>query len=218
MKVSSVWPPDQGAKLVYDRLRHNRAQVAADIYQRRNAGVPWMPQNAVKILADMLKRTDRCMEWGSGASTSWLAARTARVLSAEHDPSWYERTYRQLAAIGADADSVRLLSLEPRDRPAESPYVRVIDDFGDEELEVCFIDGEHRATCAIESVGKLASGGLLIVDDAQSFLDHPSACPYSRDGQGPRDADWGRLGELVLDWRLIWTGDGFSDAAIWVKP
>jgi predicted O-methyltransferase YrrM len=218
MNVSSLWPPQRSGKLVIDRLRHTRAEVAADIYQRRHAGVPWMPQSAVEILEDMLKPTDRCFEWGSGASTSWFGERTASIRAVEHDPVWYERTRRGLAAKGVDVESVKLLSLEPREHPAQTPYVRAIDEFGDGELDMCFIDGEHRPTCAIESVAKLRSGGLLVVDDAQSFLDHPSIGPYSRDGQGPLDADWGKVAELVRDWRLIWTGDGYSDAAIWIKP
>jgi len=35
---------------------------------------------------------------------------------------------------------------------------------------------------------------------------------------GPLDADWAKFGELLANWRMIWTSDGFSDAAIWIKP
>ena len=219
--LQSLWPPKQGAKRTGRWLRHRGFRALAEHYQRSNPGVPWMPQSAVEILADMVKSSDRCLEWGSGDSTTWLSRRTASILSAEHDPEWYDRTRGQLAAQGDDPTKVRLLSVEPRDRPAESPYVRVIDEFEPGQLDICFVDGEHRAACVFEAIPKLASGGLLIVDDAQSFLDHPSRCtyaPYSRQGLGPVDDDWRRISELLADWRLIWTGDGYSDAAFWIKP
>ena len=177
-----------------------------------------MPQSAVEILSDMLRSTDRCLEWGSGRSTLWLDQRSASVVSVEHEPDWCYRVRNQLAARAGDPESVRLLTIEPQDTPTASPYVRVVDGFGDGELDVCFVDGEHRAACAIASIPKLTSGGLLVVDDAQGFLDHPSHCARSREGQGHLDADWERFAELVRDWRLVWTGDGYSDAAIWVKP
>jgi predicted O-methyltransferase YrrM len=218
MDIRSLWPPRHGARRLAQSLRHRRAKLGAEHYQRRHGGVPWTPQSAVEILSDMLRTTDRCLEWGSGASTTWFADRTASIVSIEHDPDWFERVRTQLAAHGADVEWVRLLAVEPQGTPTESPYVRVIDEFPDEELDVCFIDGEHRAACALESIPKLSSGGLLIVDDAQHFIDHPSRCQRSRDGQGPSDAEWARFTELVRNWRLIWTGDGFSDTAIWIKP
>jgi predicted O-methyltransferase YrrM len=218
MKASSLWPPRPAAYRAADRLIANWAQLRAEHYQRRNPDVPWMPQSAVEILDDMLKPTDRCIEWGSGRSTPWLCHRTQSVLSLEHDTDWYQRVRNRLAAQGCDVESVRLLSLQPQDRPYESPYVRAIDEFGDGELDVSFIDGEHRATCVLESIPKLSSGGLLIVDDSQGFLDHRSSCRESRHGLGPRDTKWSQVADAVKDWRLVWTGDGYSDAAIWVKP
>lgn len=177
-----------------------------------------MPKQAVELLADLLKRTDRCLEWGSGESTAWLSQRTRSVVSIEHDPTWFERVQGRLRAQGLDPGSVRLLGSHPAQHPANSPYVRVVDDFGDGELDVCVVDGEHRSACALAAIPKLASGGLLVVDDAQGFLDHRSSSPYPRQGRGPVDADWEHFDNLVRGWRLIWVGDGFSDAAIWIKP
>lgn len=218
--LQALWPPKQGAERTGRFVRHRAFKLSAEHYQRSHPGVPWMPQSAVEILADMVKSSDRCLEWGSGDSTSWLSRRTASIVSAEHDPQWYERVRMQLAAQGDDPRKVRLLSLDPRDRPTESPYVRLIDEFDPGQIDICFVDGEHRATCMLEAIPKLASGGLLILDDAQGFLDHPSRCTYarSRRGLGPLNDDWRQISELLADWRLIWTGDGYSDAAFWTKP
>ena len=207
MRLSSFWPP-----------QHTLNRVASEFYQRRNVGVPWITRDAIELLPDLLRSTDRCLEWGSGRSTAWLTRRVQTVQSVEHDPVWFERVKQQLERENLGGGSVRLLSIEPVAQPDASPYVRVVDEFGDGELDLCFLDGEHRAACGLGVIPKLASGGLLILDDAQGHLDHASSSPHARQGQGPLDGQWARFGELVSSWRLIWTSDGYSDTAIWIKP
>ncbi len=207
MKAASFWPP-----------RRSRDRLAAELFQRRNPGAPWLTRQAIRLLPDLISRTDQCLEWGAGASTAWLSKRVKRLVSVEHDPVWFERVRGTLAADGGDRESVLLLSPEPADEPAASPYVRVIDDFDDGELGVCLVDGEHRAACALAAIPKLASGGLLLVDDVHGYLDHPTSSPHSRHGHGPLDDDWRQFGGHVGSWRLIWTSDGYSDTAIWIKP
>jgi predicted O-methyltransferase YrrM len=217
-QLEQLWPPREGATRVADKIRHTGFQLAAERYQKTNPGVPWMPQRANEILEGMLRPTDRCLEWGAGDSTTWLGARCASILSVEHDPTWYQKVRGELVQQGQDPDSVQLLSIEPADRPAETPYVRAVDAFGDGELDVCFVDGEHRPTCITEVMPKLTSGGLLIVDDVHGYLDHPSHCVYSREGIGHLSDAWRDVYAQLGTWRMIWTGDGYSDAAIWIKP
>jgi len=214
---TSLRPRDTVAKAT-SRIRHEGFKQAAEYYQRRNAGVPWLPQSTIAMLDEMLLKTDRCLEWGSGTSTTWFADRCASILSVENDPAWYQRVRAELTEHGRDPDSVRLLSLEPTSRPAESPYVRAVDEFADGKLDVCFVDAEHRPTCILEAMPKLATGGILILDDVQGYLDHPSRCTYSREGLGPLNDEWRTVAEALADWRLIWTTDRYSDCAVWVKP
>jgi hypothetical protein len=96
--------------------------------------------------------------------------------------------------------------------------VRVVDGFADGEITVCIVDGEHRGKCTLAAVPKLAPGGLLLVDDIHWFLDHPTGAPHARTGKGPADEDWRRFGELTADWRRVWTTDGVTDTAIFIKP
>jgi hypothetical protein len=205
--LSSFWPPVRA-----------RDRIAAELYQRRNPGIPWLTRDAINYLNDLLKSTDRCLEWGSGHSTAWVSRRVQSLQSIEHDPVWFERVRGELEYNGLDRGTVRLLSIEPVGQPTVSPYVRVIDEFGDGELNVCFVDGEHRAACALAVIPKLASGGLLVIDDAHGVLDHESPSPHSRQGRGPVDGDWARVAALVRSWRSVWTSDGYSDTAFWIKP
>jgi predicted O-methyltransferase YrrM len=207
MQVSSFWPP----RAAYHRF-------AAEGYQRRNPEVPWLPKAAIETLPDLLKPTDRFLEYGSGKSTAWLAKRVGKLVSVEHDKAWFDRVQGQLSANGLDRDSVRLLSLDPSDRPAESPYVRAIDEFAGGELDVCLVDGEYRVACMREAIARLASGGMLLLDDAHGVLDHPTTAPHARYGRGPADRDWAELAEQLSGWRMTWISDGYSDCAIWFKP
>lgn len=191
---------------------------AAEYYQRRNPGVPWLSRQGIGMLSDLLRTSDVCLEWGSGDSTTWIGHRVSRILSAEHDRGWFDRVQGELSAAGQPRDAVRLLSLEPRDRPEESPYVRLVDEFADGELTVCYVDGEHRPACIRAVIPKLASGGVLALDDAHNFLDHPTGSPHARAGLGPLNAEWAAIVEQLRDWRMVWASDGYSDAAIWIKP
>jgi predicted O-methyltransferase YrrM len=218
MTTGTSLQPREAVAAAAHRIRHEGFKQAAEYYQRRHPGVPWLPQRTIEMLDEMLLKTDRCLEWGAGASTTWFAQRCASIVSVEHDRTWDQRVRTQLAEHGEDPESVRLLSLEPTDRPADSPYVRAVDAFADGELDVCFVDAEHRPTCMLEAMPKLAPGGMLILDDAQGYIDHPSRCTYSRQGKGPLNQEWRNVTERLADWRLIWTTDRYSDCAIWIKP
>ncbi len=198
--------------------RYIRNRLALAIQQQRYPDGPWWPKDVITHLEDMLHGGDTCLEWGSGRSTAWLSARTKTVHSIEHNADWHARVRAQLAAQGLDADLVRLLSSEPLAQPERSPYVRVVDDFADDEIHICVVDGEHRAKCALAAVPKLASGGLLMIDDANWFLDHPSFAPHSRCGRGPASHDWREFSRMVDGWRCVWNTDGVTDTAIWIKP
>jgi predicted O-methyltransferase YrrM len=196
--------------------------IAAEYYQRANPGVPWMPRQAVDVLAGMLRPGDHCLEWGSGHSTAWLVGRTASVISVEHDSAWLERVRREVKAVGGDPESVRFMSIDVSGDPAESPYVRIVDEFEQTGIDVCYVDDEHRPACMLAAIPKLNSGGLLILDDAQLFLDR-HVVAGSRDlrndrgstGKGALTPEWQEVASALRDWRVIWCA---SDAAIWIKP
>ena len=206
-RPKSFWTP---------RYVTNRLRLALD--QKLNPEAPWWPREAARHLDGMLRHGDRCLEWGSGRSTVWLSARTSTVHSVEHDREWFGRVQELLTSQRLDAGAVELLSTDSADGAEHSPYVRIVDRFGPGEISVFIVDGEHRGKCALAAVPKLATGGIIVVDDAHWFLDHPTHAPHARAGRGPADADWRRFSALVADWRCVWTTDGVTDTAIWVKP
>jgi len=118
----------------------------------------------------------RVFEYGSGASTVWLARRAAEVHTVEHDLSWSEVMRMQLA----DVPNVRLHAIAPTPRraaTAEAPsgrrgyadadfadYVRAIDDVPG-TFDLIVIDGRSRAACLNHAYERLAPGGLILFDD-----------------------------------------------------
>ena len=207
MELDSFWP----ARRSVDRL-------AAEVYRRSHLDEPWLTRQSIALLRDLLKPSDRCLEWGSGTSTTWFAARVKSLVSVEHDPDWFARVTQQLRGHHLPEDSVRLMSLSSPDPGVPPPYVSVTEEFADGELDVCFVDGERRGDCTLAAIPKLAPGGLLIVDDAHGLLDHPTDSPHSRAGRGPLDAQWRDIAALLDGWRMMWCSDRYSDTAIWIKP
>lgn len=188
-----------------------------------------MPKASIDILTGMLRRSDRCLEWGAGHSTAWFVRRTASVLSIEHDPEWYERVRLEVAAVGGDPASVRLVSAEVSGDPAAAPYVRVVDEFAETGIDVCLVDAEHRPECMLAVIPRLNVGGLLVLDDSQLFLDRTAVADavQSHNGHRPQSGQlihggltpqWDEVAGMLQDWRVVWCSDGASDAAIWIKP
>jgi hypothetical protein len=118
----------------------------------------------------------RVFEYGSGASTVWLARRAAEVHSVEHDLGWAETMRSQLA----DRSNVHLRAVAPTRRRStigEAPsgrrgyadadfadYVRAIDDVPG-TCDVIVIDGRSRASCLDHARARLAPDGLIVFDD-----------------------------------------------------
>lgn len=119
-----------------------------------DAGTPWWNDRAIRYLEQHLRQGDRVFEWGSGASTIWLAAHGADVISVEHDPDWVSKVRVRCPAadIRAAPDNVR-------------DYVATIDEFVDDSFDIVIVDGRYRPECLQQGAPKVKPGGLLILDD-----------------------------------------------------
>ena len=65
----------------------------------------------------------------------------------------------------------------------------------------------------LRAVELLKPGGLLILDNSNHYLPHPSRSPL-RVTRPPSD-DWETISRLVEPWRVIWTTNGCWDTTIW---
>ncbi len=201
MRKISHWTP---------RYIYNRIVLA--LYEKQHPDSPWLTSSAVSILSTYLKNSDIGLEWGSGRSTVWFAARIKHLVSVEDNPEWYQRIKKQL-------DHLKLNNTEYLFANDRESYIGAADQFQENSLDFVLVDGrDYRSTCAVKAVSKVRTGGIIVVDNANWFLPSSSHSPNSRTYEtGPASDEWQHFLELVNDWRRIWTSNGVSDTALFIK-
>ena len=196
------------------------SRIAEMAYQHSRPDEPWLTRNANLALASLLRPSDIGLEFGSGRSTIWFAKRVKHLTSVEHNCDWH-------AKITAMIKDRRVTNITyvfreagiDEDAGSDNPYVSVVHDFTDDSLDFVLIDGALRALCAAESIPKLRSGGMLVIDNVNWYLPSNSRSPNSRSSDsGPCSADWDSVNQTLNSWRVLWTTNGVSDTAIFFKP
>lgn len=139
-------------------LRYGHGFVAStDISEPRDANGNWIPlftYPCIEYLRQFDLRQMRVFEWGSGASTLYWMQRAKSVTSIENNPQWFEAMSRM------KNERVRLL-LDDTD---QFPF-RIRE--GTEKFDVIVIDSYgYRYDCAVEATSRLASGGMVILDNS----------------------------------------------------
>jgi predicted O-methyltransferase YrrM len=152
------------------------------IYDARDLAkldLPWWTFGAIDYIDAILRERGGRMiafEYGSGASTLWLARRCQMVHSVEHDPGWAAQirllceqhgnvTIAEVPTTPASA-STRCRSeragwtTRSFDRYVESIRAYPFD------FDLIVIDGRCRAECLSEAKRKLKDGGLIVFDNS----------------------------------------------------
>lgn len=200
-------------------LRYIANRIAWYFYERRNMDKPWLTPRSTEILSTLLLPTDLGVEWGSGRSTLWLAGRLNHLTSIEDSKDWYSRIKQRLSNEDITNVTYHYAPPPPENREAlASEYIALGCAFPDDSLGLALVDGSAREYCAEAIIPKIAPAGVLVVDNANWYLDHPTHSPYSRVGRGPANEAWSQLDETLSQWRLIWTSNGVWDTAIYIKP
>lgn len=199
--------------------RYIKNRIQEKFYRRTHSEVAWLTPGANEVLDRCLHKQDRGVEFGSGRSTLWFARRVAFLDSVEHQSDWYDNVNRMLAEAGLENVRYHLHLRDSDDDPDRSGYVRVADGFAQESLDFALVDGIYREFCAKAVLDTLKPGGMLIIDNVNLYLPCDSVAPNSvpRDGK-PVSPVWQEVHDAVQDWRTIWTTNGISDTAIFIKP
>jgi hypothetical protein len=147
-----------------------------DLDDLRRLDVPWWTFRAAKEVEEFLaSRVDsRIFEWGSGASTFWLASRSATVQSVEHDVDWAAAMQRDLpsnAAVRAVVPQRRSPVVVGSRKAGFSgldftDYVAAIDET-EGPYDLIVVDGRAREACLERAVKRLAPGGLIVFDNVE---------------------------------------------------
>lgn len=141
------------------------------LYRRLHPDHPYYTPGAVRALAGIVGKESRAFEWGSGASTLWLAERVGELATVEHDPDWYRSTREALDRRGRHDAA---LTLCERKGEGLAGYPAAIARFPDEHFDIIAIDGRSREECFRQALPKLKGGGHLLLDD--SHRERYAAC------------------------------------------
>ena len=146
-----------------------------DAVQLARMDVPWWSFPAIRVVDRWLaQRGDtRAFEYGSGASTAWLARRCRKVVSTEH-----EADFMRLVASQIEGENVELRLAEPV--PSNAPRIRsgrkgysrfdfsaYVDTIGNDRYDLIVVDGRAREACLERALRQLADGGLIVFDNSE---------------------------------------------------
>jgi hypothetical protein len=170
-----VEPPDRDRRLKHWVTSLTKVHDSLAIAE---LGVPWWTYRAIDVVDAWLvnrPKPIRVFEYGSGASTLWLADRADEVISIEHHAGFAGVIGPALAVH--PAITFRLVEPEITSSPAigsEKPghqnmdfsaYVHAIDAESG-SFDVIVIDGRAREACLAVAADRVAPGGLIVFDNS----------------------------------------------------
>ena len=159
--------------------RHARTLFAIyDLDDMIALDLPWWTYRAKERVDEFLADRGgkaRVFEYGSGASTLWLARRAGEVHSLEHDAEFAKLLADRVA--GCSNVDLRHVPSQPAGPTVVAPsgrrghrhqdfvdYVRAIDAV-DGDFDVIVIDGRARIHCFQRALPRLAPDGIVVFDN-----------------------------------------------------
>jgi predicted O-methyltransferase YrrM len=199
-------------------IRYIADRLALAYHEYSNPTAPWLTRSMVEILDGWIRKGDVGVEFGSGRSTVWFGARVANLISVEHDDKWAAHVGEMIRRNGMQSKITYVLANREN---IEDSYLSVFSKLRDSSIDFFLVDGICRDQCAVKAIEKLKPGGIVILDNANWYLVPPA---YSRSPSSLRlDSDvqsgmWSKFSDLVSNWRFVWTSNGVTDTAFWIKP
>jgi hypothetical protein len=145
-----------------------------------------MPFLATQWLNHYLQPTMTVFEYGSGASTIFMAQRARHLVTVEHDRQWHANVSEALARLHIMNCAYHFRPPSPecvlQEDPSEQEnpgvsfdaYTGLIDMYPDRCFDLVVVDGRARAVCITRALSKLKAGGYLLLDNSNH--DKVSAC------------------------------------------
>ncbi|HUN57527.1 MAG TPA: class I SAM-dependent methyltransferase [Candidatus Binataceae bacterium] len=126
--------------------------------------VPWISYRARREIARIIRPDWRIIEFGSGGSTAWLAARCGSIHSIESNPAWFLIVKERLAKAHKNV----------RYELRVGPNYADLNDYADRSVDFALIDGEVRSQCAANVLRTIKPGGFIYLDNSDRAIDHAS--------------------------------------------
>lgn len=169
-----------------DEQGHSRSVATMKPVDQDEKPLPWYTFPAIEYLVGIDWSKKRVLEFGSGYSSLFWAARAERVWSVENDEEWYTSISSQMPT-NATVDL----------RCDKDSYISHAQQIGG-MFDLIIVDGAHRLDCVRTCLPALADDGLLIFDNSDW---HPQSTQYLREA-GLIQIDFTGLGPIN---RYAWT-------------
>ncbi len=172
-------PPARQQRLKHWAFSLTRAHDSLGISE---LDVPWWTYGAIDAVEAFIDGRDgdvHAFEWGSGASTIWLARRVRRVDSVEHHRGFGEMIQARLADSSPNAN-LQIVEAVASDHPVVgshkegharldfAAYVAHIDGVATARahaFDLIVVDGRAREACLRAALPHLAEGGIVVFDN-----------------------------------------------------
>lgn len=179
---------------------------------------PWLTPSANKKLNSLIKKNFIGFEFGSGRSTLWFAKRCASICSVETSEFWRNKILKN--ASSENLNNIEIHFVDESTKDFQDQYLKKIKSIKNMSLDFVLIDGKFRDRSTLESIPKIKSGGLLIIDNFQRYLPSKSISPYAIGvKEKPLNELWEKILKLHLSkWKAISTSNGVNDTIIFFKP
>ena len=141
-------------RILNRQLGHARSVRSGEPLDGAGREIPWFTYPAIEYLSQLDFSGKTVFEFGSGNSSVFWSRRAARVVSVEHHRAWYARMQTLLPA-GHELHLVEDAAAYPQVLAGRT-----------ERFDVIVVDGIERRACCVAAVGRLARGGLVILDNA----------------------------------------------------
>ncbi len=182
------------------------------IHEKLHPDDPWLTKAAIQFLDDNLQLEMVGVECGSGRSTVWIARRIQSMLSVEHSSEWYQKVSLKLNTLGLTNVTYHL-------QPDPDHYVEELTRIPDSSVDFMLVDGIERDRCFEEGIRIVKPGGLLVLDNSNWYLAHNTYSPASVPvGTVLNQGKWPVIVQSIRNWRYLWTSNGITDTAIFLKP
>jgi len=179
---------------------------------------PWLTPSANKKLNSLIKKNFIGFEFGSGRSTLWFAKRCASISSVETSEFWRQKILKN--AANENLNNIKIYFVDEFSKDFKDNYIKKIKSVKNKSLDFILIDGKIRDLSTLESIPKIKSGGMLIIDNFQRYLPSKSVSPFAIGvKEKPLNVLWEKIYKLYLSkWKSISTSNGVNDTVIFFKP
>jgi hypothetical protein len=147
--------------------------------------LPWINYEAQEFLIKILNKNFIVYEYGAGSSTLFFSQKVKKIISIEHDLSWFN--YFTKTVENLKFENIELNFFQPKKKNPESikygskhdlkwknydfeKYVESIDQYEDDYFDLVVIDGRARDFCLEKAIPKVKPGGYILFDNADREL------------------------------------------------